>query len=282
MAMTTAPDPTMADGRFTRGAGAVESSADIGAPSVLTLPLETRAGAEWGSHIAMLAFLRLLRSGDGHHVLVLPGFLASDFETRPLRRALRHVGYQAHGWGQGRNYGPTVKAIDGAMERAAEVADVAGGKVSLIGWSLGGVYARELARIRPDIVRQVITLASPFRLAGYFDADTKLPANIPSAIQHMKSHEFHSLVGAIEPEELRPPLPVPSTAIYSKTDAVVHWRSCLNIPGPESESVQVRSSHCGIVARPGVFRVIADRLAQPESEWRPYERPTGLTLRRCR
>ena len=106
-----------------------------------------------------------LPRGDGHPVLVLPGLLADDVSTRTLRAVLRRLGYDVHGWGLGRNIGPTAACVTGMRDLLDHLADKHGKPVTLIGWSLGGIFARDLARRTPDSVRQVVTLGSPFRLA---------------------------------------------------------------------------------------------------------------------
>src|SRR5438309_599182 len=141
-----------------------------------------------------------------------------------------------------------------------------GRKLSIIGWSLGGIYARELARRFPADVRQVITLASPFRA--------------PSASSVARFYRRGRRNGA-RPEPRAPlgaPLPVPSSSLYSRSDGVVAWRSCLQDAGRLAENIEVRSSHCGMGHHPGVLLRIADRLSQPEGAWRPYT-PPGLPWR---
>jgi pimeloyl-ACP methyl ester carboxylesterase len=132
-----------------------------------------------------------------------------------------------------------------------------GRKISVLGWSLGGIYARELARRFPADVRQVITLASPFR-----DPEA---SNVPRFFRRPPADDGHEVRG-----RLRAPLPVPSSSIYSRSDGIVAWRSCLQDDGPLSENIEVLSSHCGMGHHPRVLLVIADRLAQPEDAWRPY------------
>ena len=231
-------------------------------PSAGLMALEARAWLEFASLVPAFPILQAAPSGDGHPVLVLPGWLASDRSTQALRWFLRRRGYHAHGWRLGRNHGPTAEIVGGMAERLTQLRVRHGRPVSLVGWSLGGIYARELARRRPEDVRQVITLASPFR-----DPDatnfliTRLagarPARPPEVLARLRS-----------------PLPVPTTAIYSRTDGIVAWQSCVEPRGPQSESVEVRTSHCGMGHHPAALLVIADRLAQPEGTWRHYE-PTG-------
>jgi pimeloyl-ACP methyl ester carboxylesterase len=207
---------------------------------------------------------RLLRTaprGDGHPVLVLPGLLAGDFSTAPLRGFLRVLCYDARGWKLGVNLGPNAALGERLNERLARLADRHGRAVSLIGWSLGGIFARELARANPDRVRNVITLASPFR-----DVSATHAARIVPLLSRVGPlHDAHDLRAA-----LRRPLPVPTTSIFSRTDGIVHWQSCLEDEGPERENVEVSCSHTGMGFHPEALAVIADRLALPEGQWRPY------------
>ena len=134
-------------------------------PSWLYVTDPARAVAELGLLIAALPLGRLLPIGDGHPVLVLPGLLADDATTWILRRILRELGYRAHGWRLGRNLGPTAATVSGMQNRLFDLHSRYDAAVSVIGWSLGGIYARNLARDNPAAVRQVITLGSPIRLA---------------------------------------------------------------------------------------------------------------------
>jgi pimeloyl-ACP methyl ester carboxylesterase len=234
----------------------------IAPPSPLLLALEGRAAFEFASLVPALPFLGRAPRGDGHPVMVLPGWLAGDGSTRALRWFLRDRGYHAHAWRLGMNRGPTTEVIAAMSARLQDLHTRHGRKLSLVGWSLGGIYARELARAFPNVVRQVITLCSPFRdvnastVARLYQTGLVRPETPPPApdVQH----------------RLRSPLPVPSTALYSKTDGIVAWRSCVEEHGPERESIAIRTSHCGIGHHPAALRVIADRLAQPEGTWRPY------------
>ncbi len=235
----------------------------IARPPLRYLALESRAGLEFSMYLASLPWLALGPEGDGHPVLVLPGFATSDVSTLALRRFLRRRGYHVHGWRLGRNLGPSTRVVQGLAERLAALRDHHRRKVSLVGWSLGGIYARELARRFPDDVRQVITLASPFR-DPHANNVLFAPAR-PSAVE--RNPELYA--------RLRTPLQVPTTALYSKTDGIVAWRSCIEEEGAFRENVEVRSSHCGIGHHPAALRVIADRLAQAEDAWTPY-RASGV------
>jgi pimeloyl-ACP methyl ester carboxylesterase len=132
-------------------------------PSKLLLLLEGRAVYDAAAMVPMLGLKRFLPRGDNHPVLVFPGFLASSRSTQPLRKYLAGLGYRAHRWKLGYNMGYSFKLHYGMRDRVTELVDRYGEKISLVGWSLGGVYARELAREMPDIVRQVVSMGSPFR-----------------------------------------------------------------------------------------------------------------------
>ncbi|TAM33903.1 MAG: alpha/beta fold hydrolase [Burkholderiaceae bacterium] len=232
-------------------------------PSRELLMLEVRAIAELGAFFSMAPLLRLAPRGDGHPVLVLPGLVASDVSTRPLRAFLIDRGYRAHGWKLGRNLGPRPGVEDAMRARLAELHERYQRKVSVIGWSLGGVYARELARLAPAQVRSVITLGSPF-------------AGDPRASNARQIYESVSQRGSDDPHpwraHMKEPPPVPATAIYSRSDGIVAWQGCLEREGPQTENIEVEGSHSGLGHNPVVLYAIADRLAQPEGGWRPFER----------
>jgi len=224
--------------------------------------LEGRVVLEMAALVAAYPVLKRAPRGDGHPVLVLPGFMASDFSTGALRRFLRDRGYAAHGWKLGRNLGPTPPIVEGLGRRFVELRERYGRRISLIGWSLGGVYARELARRFAPDVRLVITLASPFR-----DVEA---TNVPRfLLNRRRPHPNEAALRAL----MCAPLPVPATAIYSRSDAIAAWRSCLEDEGALSENLEVDSSHLGIGHHPVVLLTIADRLAQPEGQWKPFMPP---------
>jgi pimeloyl-ACP methyl ester carboxylesterase len=177
-----------------------------------------------------------------------------------------------YGWGLGRNTGPTREVVEGLPLRLQHVMDRTGGQpVSLIGWSLGGILARELARQHPDLVQQVITLASPYM------ADESLPSRADAAYrrrsrQHVASNNSESR------ERVRQPIPVPSTSVYSRTDGIVHWRACIEPETATHENIEVRAGHLGIGVDAAVLWLLADRLAQPVGDWAPFQPPSRLRL----
>src|SRR3977135_1287212 len=131
-------------------------------PSKPLMFLEGRAIHELGAFLGALPLLSLAPNGDGHPVLVLPGLGVSDHSTRPLRSFLKSRGYSVSGWRQGRNLGLRDGVQDAMVDLVRELSDTHGRKISLVGWSLGGLYARQLAKMMPDHVRSAITLGSPF------------------------------------------------------------------------------------------------------------------------
>lgn len=238
-------------------------------PAPWLTALEGRALFEFGAAQAASPLLRLVGRGDRHPVLVLPGFTADDRSTRSLRRMLRTQGYWTHGWRLGRNLGPTRRVTEGLVERLATVHGRHGQKVSLVGWSLGGIFARELARAFPASVRQVITLGSPFRM-------TALHRSAASGLYEALGPLHAVDLASIGAESERPPLEVPATAIYTRTDGIVRWWQCLEADGPQRENIEVRGSHSGLGFNPAVLYAVSDRLAQPADDWRPFHAPPLL------
>lgn len=227
-----------------------------------------RAAWEYGAYAAARPLLRRMAPGDGHPVLVFPGLAATDLSTRPLRGLLRDLGYYVHGWRLGRNTG-RAELVAQLVSRLDALRARHGRRISLVGWSLGGIYARELAKRAPEDVRQVITLGSPF--AG----PPQRASNVTRLYRWLSGRPVTEIPEGIE---LAAPPPVPATAIYSRTDGVVAWESCRERTGPEAENIRVPGSHCGLGHNPLVLAAVADRLAQAEGEWRPFE-PTAAWQR---
>jgi pimeloyl-ACP methyl ester carboxylesterase len=226
-----------------------------------------RAAADFGLYLAARPVLRLPQ-GDGHPVLVLPGLLADDTSTRILRNTLRKLGYRVHGWRLGRNIGPTEACVNGMRDRIDDLSDRYGRPISLVGWSLGGIFARDIARRTPDSVRQVITLGSPFRIERASQTHASKVFDRYAHL-HVEHREF-----PLEADGC--PLPVPATSIYSHLDGIVHWQTCLNVPGEHCENIAVYASHLGLGHHPAALYAIADRLAQPEGTWEPFRAPLLL------
>lgn len=244
-------------------------------PSRALLFLEGRALHELGAFMMLRPWLAAAPRGDGHPVLVLPGLLASDLSTRPLRSFLRAQGYAAHGWNQGRNLGLRPGIEPAMLDRIDELFERYGQrKISLVGWSLGGIYARQLAKRSPGKVRAVISLGSPFM-------------GSPKATNAWRVYEFASGQKVDDPDHhisgpLGEPPPVPTTSIFSRTDGVCAWQTCINVDGARDgaqvENVEVYGSHCGLGHHPAAVYAVADRLSQPEGQWKRFDRSGWKSL----
>ena len=225
---------------------------------------EGRAVFELGAFYATQPLLCAQPRGDGHSVMVLPGFMASNISTVPLRGLLGRLGYDAHGWDSGRNVVVDNALIRRLEDQLVELFETSGRTVSLVGWSLGGVIARELAKLHPEKVRLVISLGSPItnnrRVSNARSLFEMLNGKDPKVI---RDGRFDSLSEAP---------PVPTTSILTKTDGVVHWRGSVQDEGPHpSENILVHASHIGLGVNPSVMVAIADRLAQEEGSWEPFK-----------
>ena len=222
-----------------------------------------RVSLEMVSLATLGRLLRGLPRGDGHPVMVLPGFLGSDSYNASLRRFLTRLGYKVHGWGLGRNLGPRDDALIRLQERLEFLGGQYGEPLSLIGHSLGGIFARELAREMPDLVRQVISLGSPF---GRGRNSGSYPARLFEALNPMDELP-------IAVDELHWSPPVPTTAVYSKGDGIVNWRTAVqneSFARGAVQNIRVRGSHCGMTLNPTVWYILADRLQQSADEWKPF------------
>lgn len=239
-------------------------------PSKLLFALESRAVAELGMFAAGApGLMHLMPKGEYRPVLVLPGFLASDASTTPLRWMLNRLGYSSHGWDVGRNLGPTDEALGAITDKIVELRNSFGQPVSLVGWSLGGIYAREMARLSPEYVRDVVTLGSPFQIERSSDS------NASAFTDRLKQNWSNNVMLPRFPDRLRGPLPVPSTAVYTKTDGIVSWRDCIDMSDASHDNVEVYGSHCGLGHNVSALLVVADRLAQDAQDWKPFEAPRG-------
>jgi len=234
------------------------------APGLGLLLAEARGIFELNASLLLSPLLMRAPRGDGHPVLTLPGFLASDLSMAPMRRYLKELGYDPQAWRMGRNIGGVSRLRAALKERLAEIYTATGRKVSIVGWSLGGVYARDLALQAPDLVRYVVTLGSPF-------------ANDVRATNATRLYEALSGEPIEDNSELRKAiagdLPVPTTSIYSRADGIVNWRTCLLRPSVTAENIEVYlASHVGFGVNPAALWAVADRLAQPEGQFRQFDR----------
>jgi pimeloyl-ACP methyl ester carboxylesterase len=240
------------------------ASGRLRAPGLPLLLAEARGIFEFNASLWLSPLLLRAHRGDGHPVLTLPGFLAGDLSMAPMRRYLTELGYDAYAWRMGRNTGGLARMRDALHDRLAEIHGKTGRKVSIVGWSLGGVYARDLALRVPEMVRYVVTLGSPF-------------ANDVRATNATRLYE--ALSGETvdgDPEMLKAisgDLPVPTSSIYSRTDGIVNWRTCLVRPSATAENIEVHlASHVGLGVNPAALWAVADRLAQAEGQFAGFDR----------
>lgn len=228
-----------------------------------TLTEGHRASFEITSFFMLRRLMKRLPKGDGHPVIIFPGFVASDFSTKPMRKLLKDLGYETYGWGLGRNlrFDKTREAkMNGLLTK---IYKKHGRKVSIIGWSLGGIFAREVAKLNPDIVRSVISLGSP----------------ISGKLDHTNARRLYEMINGKPDGEMKERLdtiaeapPVPTTSIYTKTDGIVAWKGSIQRPGKTpSENICVPASHIGLGVNPLVMYALADRLAQAEGTWSPFK-----------
>jgi pimeloyl-ACP methyl ester carboxylesterase len=246
----------------------IQQDSYIAPPSAFLVLTELpRALAELGSLPLAAPLLMKVQRGDGHPVLVLPGLSTTDRSTSLLRRYLSVLGYDVHAWELGRNLGP--KAIGDRGEkliaRLDEIYAATGQKVTLVGHSLGGIIARQLSRRRPDMVRQIVTLGSPF-------AGDPRSTNVWKLYEYLCGHSVSDPDTKAQLLESHDVPPVPSTAIYTKGDGIVAWQSCLEPVSPTTDNIEIPGSHCGLCVNPIAMYAVADRLAQPLGQWRPFDR----------
>ena len=233
-------------------------------PSLLLMLAEARSLLELNSSLLLSPLLMRAPKGDGHPVLALPGFLASDLSMAPMRRYLKALGYDAHAWNLGRNLGGVASKRGALRDLVQRIYATTGRKVSIVGWSLGGIYARDLGLQLPDMVRSVITLGSPF-------------TSDVTATNATRLYEALSGEGINDNPEIRQAiagdLPVPATSIYSRTDGIVNWHTSQLRPSSTAENIEVYlASHIGLGVNPAALWAVADRLAQAEGEFRQFDR----------
>lgn len=229
-------------------------------PPLFLAAKEARVGIELIRYFLSLKSLRTLPKGDGHPVLIIPGFMASDLSTFFLRKFLHEHNYNSHKWKYGQNRGYSPRVHDLMEDRLEDLCNRYQQRISIIGWSLGGMYAREIARTHPDCVRQIITLGSPF--ARSWKAN-----NVVSLYDKVAHHKVDDV-----PEQvfrvMQEPTGVPTTAIYTIEDGVVNWETCKEVWEDDiTENIRVYGTHCGLVHNPSVFNIIGNRLLRDRHNW---------------
>jgi pimeloyl-ACP methyl ester carboxylesterase len=244
--------------------GQPSATGELRAPGLGLMLAELRGIFEFNASVLLSPLLMRAPRGDGHPVLTLPGFLASDLSMAPMRRYLKELGYDAYAWKMGRNVGGFWRMRAALRDRLAEIHAATGRKVSIVGWSLGGVYARDLALQAPELVRYVVTLGSPF--AG--DVRATNATRLYEAMSGEAVEENSELRKAISGD-----LPIPTSSIYSRTDGIVNWRTCRLRPSDTAENIEVHlASHVGLGVNAAALWAVADRLAQAEGQFAQFDR----------
>lgn len=232
----------------------------ISAPPIsLAMAEPWRSAGEFAALFLSAPMLMSAPRGDGHSVLVLPGFGATDMSTTVLRSYLDFLGYRSASWMLGRNLGYRTlgEAEEHLRLRIEQIVERSGGKISLIGWSLGGVMARHMAREHPESIRQVIALGAPF--TGNPTATT-----VRDIYEYFSGESFDSPDVQMAWKANRAPPPIPTTSIYSKTDGITAWQNCLEIETDLAENIEIFGSHIGLPHNPMVFHTIAVQLAKSD------------------
>ena len=233
-------------------------------PPWLNLPLELRALAEWLTPLAWRHRMSNWPRGHGHPVIVYPGFGQNDTSTRALRNFLGSRGFVVEGWQLGRNWGLRKGMTGRLLAQAETLAESAGLAPALVGWSLGGVFARELARKRPDLFSQIVSLGSPIGGGEATTIDTLFRRLNPGPRP--------------DPEQAaarRVPPPLPCTALYTRSDGIVAWQAACEPAGAQTENIAVRGSHMGLGSNPMVWYACAHRLS-PDTRGQPFNWPPEL------
>lgn len=238
-----------------------------------TLPLlqidAVRCICESGTCIGAYPILSRAPKGDGHAIMVIPGLGVNDLTTKMMRLFFERLGYKVFGWGQGINSRYDEDVI---LELDRRLSDLFSryGKVSVIGQCFGGLYALKLAHAHPDMVRSVITLGTS--TSDPLNAD-RLRWLYKLLNGQDQLNEFDDNMSVLS-SDFPGALPIPTTSIYSKTDGVIDWKKSVFDEIGQSESIAIVTSHFGMGNNPLVLWVMADRLAQPEEAWEPFN-PAG-------
>ncbi len=254
----------------------------IGRPKLLdTLTDFGRAAAEYGHfRFNRKAIMASLPKGDGHPVLFLPGFATGDWAMKGMRDTFRELGYFVHGWKCGTNTGPSDALLENLRSRFEALSEKHNGaKISIVGWSLGGIYARELARAYPDKVRCVVTLGTPFGAGHHPDSVDVVVRKVFEALNPASAFLNDE---QLQQQALMPPPSVPTSSLYSQGDGVVHWKTCINPQTRLSENIDITpsnplgtkasASHSGLTINAAVAVILADRLkASGEKPWKRFD-----------
>ena len=238
---------------------------NLAAPSLFWLVAEPRALLESTSVLFNKNLWSSVPNGNGEPIVVLPGLGTNDLSTAPLRFFLKKIGYQPYGWELGINRGFVPSYEERLLRHLRKLFLKHGQKIKLIGWSMGGIYARELAKMDPHVISQVITMGSPFSGGKTQKTNAAIAYRILNGQKIRATHDSRANYMSQSP-------PVPSTAIYSKTDGIVCWQYCMEYGEEEClESIEVKGSHLGFGINSMVWTILADRLAQNPNHWQGFD-----------
>jgi len=230
-----------------------DAAAAIPTPSLLVaIALQLRAFREPIRRRRARGRLAAAPDGDGGPLLALPGMGVGDATTAPLRRFLRAHGHDAHPWRLGRNRPDVPERLARLLPRLEALAVETRRPVALVGWSLGGVMARELARLRPDLVRHVVTLGAPV-VGG-------LKHTAIAGLFRIQGWDLDDVAARVEAAN-RVPIRVPVTAIFSRRDGIVAWQATIDTKTEDVVHFEATSCHWGLGLDPDVLETIALRLA---------------------
>ena len=248
------------------------------APSTSGVLREARGLIELPRLLLRIPGLVWQSRGNREPVMILPGYGASDSSTFLLKIYLQLLGYRVRGWGLGRNLGTVADLLPRILKRLASLSRRSDHQpVTIIGWSLGGYLARELARERPDLVRQVITLGTPVIGGPKY--------TVVAEVYRKRGIDIEAIAAEVEWRSNAARLETPVLAIYSRVDAIVAWQACIDRHTPNVEHVEVRTTHLGFGFSADVYKIIAQALAKGASKQPPREilklkRPRALRLHR--
>jgi pimeloyl-ACP methyl ester carboxylesterase len=253
-----------------------QRSEHVGAPHLLHSLLEWRALLEMASlPFAWPLLNSMAPAGDGHPVLLLPGFMAEEGTLVALRLFLQGRGYDVQAWGLGRNIGFQRRHADALEQKIRHLHHQTGRKVSLVGWSLGGVFAMYGAHQAPECVRQVVTLGSPVSVGPEGSQSPRLVKAFYRMVAHPMGPGVHVMQPRVKKLRERELPDLPISCLYSISDGVVPAQEA-TVEGDRArvENIRISGSHTGLGFNAMVMGVVADRLAQPEGDWQPF-RPAG-------
>ena len=232
----------------------IETAPECAPPSALNTLLEVRAPLELLSLLPYSPKLLLAPRGDGRPVVLAPGFGANEKSLWPLGRYLKFLGYRVFSWGLGKNRGQVEKNIEEFGEVVVALHEQCQESLTLVGWSLGGVVSREVARLHDNAVREVITMGTPIIGGPKYTA-------IANSFAKKRNFDLDELEVEIHRRNSIG-IKQPVTSIYSKSDGVVGWQASLDVYNEQANNVRVASSHLGLGVNPKTWLIIADLLAK--------------------